>query len=241
MTERATMKCKTCRGDCLKVNKFVSKCCRCSGITYGLQCSECHENVVVKRKAAGAGASDSSLKDKGKTLAVKSSTQAATYGIKKVFAKSDEKALEKAGRKAARDSAGKTLGTGTKLIKGAGTPWQLGAVAAEFGAEAIAGAAGANKTVQTVTGKLVGVGTSAAIGAAVAGPVGAAGAVALWGVGEGVSQAVDAITEATTYAPVSPYDPVTPTPMCDICHTSMAIPVYSEDGLNLCYNCSAEN
>ena len=127
------------------------------------------------------------------------------------------------------------------VLSCAGTPWQLGAVAAEFGTEAIAGAFGANKTVKTVTGKVVGATTSAGIGAAVAGPVGAAGAVALWGVGEGVSQAVDAIVDATTYGPIPPCDPVTPTPMCDKCHVSMAIPVCSKDGLNLCYDCSGEN
>lgn len=236
--------------------------------------------------------SDSSLKDKGKGLAVKSGTQATTYGIKevsskveaasikaaekarnkaieevvaqseyvhiagaigrksamektgeRVLVKASEKTMEKSlssqGAKLGAQAAGKGVGTGAKLIKGAGTPWQLGSVAAEFGAEAIASAAGANKTVQTVTGKVVGVTSSAAIGAAVAGPVGAAGAVAIWAVGEGISQAVDAIVEANTYAPVAPCDPVEATPMCDKCFTSMSIPVCAKDGLNLCSNCSA--
>lgn len=311
------MRCKRCQGECQKVNKFVFNCCRCSGITYKLQCSACHEKIKLEaeRKAAGVAAvSDSPVKDSGKTLAVKGGTQATTYGIEKAFSKSSERALqreleiasgkatekaltraaegavaqsefvhisgaiarktatdvsgratetvlvkasekavEKAVSQAALDStvvaaeqgaklgaqvAGKTLGTGAKLIEGAGTPWQLGSVAAEFGVEAIAAAAGANKTVQKVTGKVAGATTSVAIGAAVAGPVGAVGGAIIWGVGEGISQAVDAIVDANTRTPLAPCEPVDATPMCDRCHISMALPAYAKDGLNLCANCS---
>lgn len=309
------MKCKRCQGECQKVNKLVFNCCRCSGVTYMLQCGACHENkrLEVERKATVArvaAASDSPLRDSGKKLAVKGGTGATTYGIKKGFAKSSERALQKelevASRKATEkaltraaeeavaqsefvhisgaivsgratktvvekasekafekavsqayidstavaaeqgvklgaQAAGKTLGTGAKLIKGAGTPWQLGSVAAEFGAEAIASAAGANKTVQKVTGKVVGATTSIGIGAAVAGPAGALGGAVIWGVGEGISQAVDAIVDANTRTPLAPCEPVDVTPMCDKCHTSMAIPHCARDGLNLCAKCSAVN
>lgn len=303
------------------MNEIVFNCCRCSGITYVLQCSVCHDRkkLEVQGKATVAGvaaASDSPWKGSGKTFAVKGGTEATTYGIKKGFAKSSEKALQRelevASRKAteqaftkaaeqavaqsefvhisgtiakktaadvsgratetvlvkasekavektisqaALDStavaaeqgvklgaqaAGKTLGTGAKLIEGAGTPWQLGSVAAEFGVEAIAAAAGANKTVQKVTGKVAGATTSIAIGAAVAGPgpVGAVGGAIIWGVGEGISQAVDAIFGANKRTPLAPCEPVDVTPMCDMCHTSMAVPSCARDGLNLCENCS---
>lgn len=177
----------------------------------------------------------------------------AVAGGERMLVKASENAVEKAVSRAALDStvvaaeqgaklgaqvAGKTLGTGAKLIEGAGTPWQLGSVAAEFGVEAIAAAAGANKTVQKVTGKVAGATTSIAIGAAVAGPVGAVGGAVIWGVGEGISQAVDAIVDANTRTPLAPCEPVDTTPMCDKCHTSMALPACFKDGLNLCANCS---
>ena len=91
----------------------------------------------------------------------------AIAGAERMLVKASESTVEKAVTQAALDStvvaaeqgvklgaqvAGKTMGTGAKLIEGAGTPWQLGSVAAEFGTEAIAAAGGGNRTVQKVTG-----------------------------------------------------------------------------------------
>ena len=109
------MKCRACQGECQKVNKFVLKCCRCSGITYLLQCSACHESreSEIARKVAANGKTAASSEPwigKGKTLAVKSGTQATTYVVRNASSgKALQKELEIAGKTAAENAQKKAV------------------------------------------------------------------------------------------------------------------------------------
>ena len=70
------------------------------------------------------------------------------------------------------------------------TPWLLAADGAQLIAQATASALGRDKNEAKRTGRAVGAGTSAGIGALTGGPVGAAVAVGLWAVGEAAGRAL---------------------------------------------------
>lgn len=80
---------------------------------------------------------------------------------------------------------------GKSVLRAASSPWLLAADAGELATEAVLTRAGCDATTTKVVSKGVGLGGSVAIGAAVAGPVGAAAGAALWGVGELVGSLVD--------------------------------------------------
>jgi len=93
------------------------------------------------------------------------STKMAAKTVTKVFVKNGAKATAKTFARAA-------------------TPWFLLADAAQFGTEVVATKLGANDARAETSGQVVGMGASVGIGAAVAGPAGAAAGLGLWVVGE---------------------------------------------------------